>query len=108
MNPPMTRRAFLARAAPAAAALAAPPAQPAPAPAAPLFGTQLYGWGQYYSRAGRNVNDHLDEVLSAVRDTGFYYAEHGLGAARPELNAAFAVRLRAKGLRPVSLCTGGR
>lgn len=105
MPAPLSRRTFLAG---AAAALAAPPLLRADPPASPLFGSQLYGWGQYYSREGRKLDDHLDEVLAAVRDIGFDYAEHGLDAGRPENNARFADRLRAKGLRPVSLYTGGR
>lgn len=99
----LSRRAFLG-----ATALAAPALLRAAPPAAPLLGTQLYGWGQYYAREGRKLDDHLDEILSAVRDIGFDYAEHSLDAGRPEHNAAFAGRLRAKGLRPVSLYTGGR
>ncbi|MFM7103095.1 MAG: hypothetical protein ACKO3N_18240, partial [Verrucomicrobiota bacterium] len=35
---------------------------------APLVGSQLYGWGQYYQRAGRSLEAHLDEALSALRD----------------------------------------
>ncbi|MFN0069380.1 MAG: twin-arginine translocation signal domain-containing protein, partial [Limisphaerales bacterium] len=108
MHPPLSRREFLARASAAAAALAAAPALPAAPATNPLFGTQLYGWGQYYAREGRDLNANLDEVLSAVRDLGFDYAEHSLDSGKPEDNARFAERLRAKGLRPVSLYTGGR
>ncbi|MHB8521465.1 MAG: sugar phosphate isomerase/epimerase family protein [Limisphaerales bacterium] len=73
-----------------------------------LVGSQLYGWGQYYQRMNKNLNEHLDEVLSAIRDCGYDYAEGPLDASHPENNARFADQLRAKGLRPVSLYTGGR
>ena len=52
--------------------------------------------------------DHLDEVLTAVGDCGYDYAESSLDVARPENNERFAERCRAKGLRAVSLYTGGR
>ena len=73
----------------------------------PLVGSQLYAWGQYYQAGGKDVNQHLDEVLSAVRDAGFDYAESTLDVAHPENNAKIAERLRKKGLKPVSLYTGG-
>ena len=72
-----------------------------------LVGSQLYGWGQYYQREGKDLNAHLDEVFSVLRDAGYDYAEGNLDSARPEKNAEFAAKLRAKGLRPVSLYTGG-
>ncbi|MBU6401582.1 MAG: TIM barrel protein, partial [Verrucomicrobia bacterium] len=74
----------------------------------PVVGSQLYAWGQYDERAGKNLNAHLDEVLAAIRDCGYEYAEGWLDAAQPENNARFAEQLRAKGLKPVSLYTGGR
>jgi len=74
----------------------------------PLVGTQLYGWGQYYERAGKNMSEHLDEILSAVRDCGYDYAEGTLDILQPENNARFAERCRSRGLRPVSFYTGGR
>jgi len=77
-------------------------------PVRPLVGSQLYGWGQYYERDGKKFNDHIDEVLSAIRDCGYDYAEGSLDVGTPENNAKFAERLRAKGLKPVSLYTGGR
>lgn len=73
-----------------------------------LVGSQLYGWGQYYARAHKNLNDHLDEVFAAIRDCGYDYAGGSLDIAHPENNSAFAERLRAKGLRPVTLYTGAR
>jgi len=72
-----------------------------------LVGSQIYGWGQYYHREGKDLNAHLDEVFSALRDGGYDYAEGNLDSGRPEKNAEFADKLRAKGLRPVSLYTGG-
>jgi len=73
----------------------------------PLVGSQLYGWGQYQDRAGRKLSEHLDEVLSALRDAGYDYAEGNLDVAKPADNAKFAERLKKKGLKPVSLYTGG-
>jgi inosose dehydratase len=73
-----------------------------------LVGTQLYGWGQYYDRERRRLNEHLDEVLSAIRDCGYDYAEGSLDVGQTENNHRFADQLRAKGMRPVSLYTGGR
>jgi inosose dehydratase len=95
-----SRRTFLHT---AAAALAAPAWA---AEAQPLVGSQLYGWGQYYQREGKKLETHLDEVLSALRDAGYDYAEHNL-SSQAEGNAKFAERLKAKGLRPVCLYTGG-
>ncbi|MBI3416656.1 MAG: sugar phosphate isomerase/epimerase [Verrucomicrobia bacterium] len=74
----------------------------------PLVGTQLYGWSQYYEREKRNLGKHIPEVLSAIRDAGYDYAESTLDLNQPENNAGFATRLREKGLRPVSFYTGGR
>src|SRR6476469_5776453 len=73
-----------------------------------LVGTQLYGWGQYYQREGKNLNDHMDEVLSAVRDCGYDYAEGSLDVAHPEGNAAFAALLKSNHLTPVALYSGAR
>lgn len=73
----------------------------------PLVGSQLYGWGQFCQREGKDLNAHLDDVLSALRDAGYDYAEGNLDVANPENNAKFAERLRKRGLRPVSLYTGG-
>jgi len=73
----------------------------------PLVGSQLYGWGQYYSREGRDLWGNLDEVLSALRDAGYDYAEGTLDTTTPDNNAKFAERLTKKGLKPVSLYSGG-
>ena len=110
---PLTRRDFLQRTATLAAAGLAATAWPAaeaaaPEPVKPVVGSQLYGWGQYYQREGKNLNDHLDEVFSALRDAGFDYAEGNVDVAKPENNQQFAEQLKAKGLKPVSLYTGGR
>lgn len=99
-----SRREFLAL---LATALASAPARTAAAPV-PRVGSQLYGWGQYYQRDGKKLEDHLDEVLSALRDAGYDYAEGSVEAANPEANLKFAERLRARGLVPVALYTGGR
>ena len=50
----------------------------------------------------------MEEVISALRDTGYDYLEHTMNVAQPEENAKFAEQLRAKGLQPVSLYTGAR
>jgi inosose dehydratase len=71
-------------------------------------GTQLYGWTQYYQRAGRDFSVHLDEVLNACRDCGYDYVEGFLNANEPAANADFAEHLLKHNLRPVSLYTGGR
>lgn len=86
-----------------ATAAESPPRQPEA-----LVGSQLYGWGQYYQRMEKNWSDHMDEILSALRDAGYDYAEGFVDTNRPENMARFADRLRAKGLTPVSLYTGAR
>lgn len=75
---------------------------------APMVGTQLYGWGQYYEREGKNLYDHLDEAFSAIRDAGYDYAEGSLDVNDLEGNHRFAERLKAKGLKTVAIYTGGR
>lgn len=83
----------------------------APAWAAPgtsaktVFGSNVYGWTQYYQREKKAFN--LDEVISALADCGYDYLENFMDAGNPDANAKFAEKLRAKGLRPVSLYTGG-
>jgi inosose dehydratase len=73
-----------------------------------LVGSQLYGWGQYYQRMNKTVNENLGEVLSAIRDAGYDYAEGSLDMNEPQNNVRFAEQLKAKGLCPVSFYTGGR
>lgn len=75
-------------------------------PQKPLVGSQLYGWGQYYQREGKRLGDHFDEVFSALRDAGYDYAEHSL-SGEPEANFKLGERMKDKGLRPLSLYTGG-
>ena len=79
----------------------------APKPKPPAVGSQLYGWGQYYAREGKDMAKHLDDVLGALRDAGYDFAEGSLDVAKPDNNGKFAERLRKKGLRPVSLYVGG-
>jgi inosose dehydratase len=71
-----------------------------------LVGSNIYGWGQYAQREHRKLD--VEEVISALRDTGYDYLETNLDVANPEQNGRFADQLRAKGLRPVSLYTGAR
>jgi inosose dehydratase len=71
-----------------------------------LVGSNIYGWGQYAQREHRNLD--VEEVISALRDSGYDYLETFLDVGRPEENGRFADRLRAKGLQPVSLYTGAR
>ena len=72
-----------------------------------VVGSQLYGWGQYYDREGKHIDDHLDEIFSALRDAGYDYAEGNLNPADPEWGGKFAEKSKKKGLKPVSLYTGG-
>ncbi|MBN9691207.1 MAG: sugar phosphate isomerase/epimerase [Verrucomicrobia bacterium] len=107
----MNRRHFLATSALGSAALCLPtvgadkPAVPKPTP--PLVGSQLYGWGQYYERDGKDLYAQLDDVLKALRDSGYDYAEGSLDTQTPDNNARFAERLQKHGLRPVSFYSGG-
>jgi inosose dehydratase len=71
-----------------------------------LVGSNIYGWGQYAERDKKTLD--VDEVISALRDTGYDYMENNLNVGQPEENAKFAAQLRAKGLQPVSLYTGAR
>ncbi|MBL9172542.1 MAG: sugar phosphate isomerase/epimerase [Verrucomicrobiales bacterium] len=111
----MNRRRFLANAVALGAApvltsdlaLAADKPVQAPKLTPPLVGSQLYGWGQYYDREGRDLDRNLDVVLSALRDAGYDYAEGTLDVAKPDNTAAFAEKLKKKGLKTVSLYSGG-
>lgn len=76
--------------------------------AAPKVGAQLYGWGQYAQRAGKNFNDQLPQVLESLRRSGYDYAEGTLDAQALENNARFADKLKKAGLSPAALYTGGR
>ena len=108
----MNRRSFLQTASILATAgpvtsPAADAAKPAPKPVPPLVGSQLYGWGQYYQRDGKDLNAHLGEVFKALKDCGYDYAEGNLDVSTPANNGKFADRLRKHGLKAVSLYTGG-
>jgi inosose dehydratase len=69
-----------------------------------LVGSNVYGWGQYAQRDHKSLD--IEEVLSALRDTGYDYLESYLNVARPDENGRFAEQLKAKGLQPVSLYVG--
>jgi inosose dehydratase len=71
-----------------------------------LVGSNVYGWTQYAERDKKKFD--VDEVLSALRDTGYDYLESWMDVNEPEANATFAEKVRAKGLKPVSLYTGAR
>ncbi len=114
---PIPRRAFLrwSGAVLAASAFSAPRWTPPSAQAADTagktripVGSNIYGWGQYYQRMNKNVNEHLDEVMSALRDAGYDYLEGNVDVNRPENNLRFAERLKSHGLKPVCLYTGAR
>jgi inosose dehydratase len=82
-------------------------AEPGAAPKNPtLIGSNIFGWGQYYQREGKKLN--VDEVLSALRDTGYDYLEGNLDVNQPDNNARFAEQMKAKGLKPVTLYSGAR
>jgi inosose dehydratase len=72
-----------------------------------LIGSQLYVWGQYYAHEKKTYD--LDEILSALRDMGFNYAENSTDPSHlAEVSVSFAEKLRAKGLKPISMYSGGR
>jgi inosose dehydratase len=71
-----------------------------------LVGSNVYGWTQYAQRDNKKFD--VEDVISALRDTGYDYLEYYLNLTQPEENAHFADQLRAKGLQPVSLYTGAR
>jgi len=87
-------------------AVALPIARTGAAAKQTLVGSNIYGWGQYAQRDKKPLN--VEEVISALRDTGYDYLETNMDVGRPEENAKFAEQLRAKGLQPVSLYTGAR
>jgi len=108
-----SRREFLQQigSAAALAAVAAPTTRGLAADAAgsaakTLVGSNVYGWTQYAQRDKRKFD--VEEVIAALRDTGYDYLESFMNVAQPEENARFADQLRAKGLRPVSLYVGAR
>ncbi len=110
---PQSRRQFIQRIGSAAAlgAVLAPVAS-VQASAQPvrsqktLVGSNVYVWTQYAQRDKKQFN--VEDVLSALRDTGYDYLEHFMNVAEPGENARFAEQARAKGLQPVSLYVGAR
>jgi inosose dehydratase len=114
LSPRLSRRAFIRRSS-AAVALGASlspsvlawAAEPERNPAKQtLVGSNVYGWTQYAERDKKKFE--LEEVISALRDTGYDYLESWMNVDQPEQNGKFADQLRAKGLQPVSLYTGAR
>jgi inosose dehydratase len=73
-----------------------------------MVGTQLYCWFQVYRARGLDLDDHLDEVLAAVRDCGYETAEWFLKADDPAQPGRLADQLRAHGLQPLAIYSGGR
>jgi inosose dehydratase len=71
-----------------------------------LVGSNIYGWGQYAQRDHKKLD--VEDVISALRDTGYDYLEANLDVLRPDENGRFADQLKAKGLQPVSLYAGAR
>jgi inosose dehydratase len=71
-------------------------------------GSNIYGWGQYYQRDGKNVNEHLDEVLTALHEAGYDYLKGFIDVNRPDNILRLADQMRAKGLQPVCIYTGAR
>jgi inosose dehydratase len=71
-----------------------------------LVGSNVYGWTQYAQRDKKKFD--IEDVISALRDTGYDYLESFMNVEQPDANAHFADQLRAKGLRPVSLYVGAR
>src|SRR5262249_36024543 len=71
-----------------------------------LVGSNVYGWTQYAQRDKKKFD--IEDVISALRDTGYDYLESFMNVAQPEANAHFAEQLKAKGLQPVSLYVGAR
>jgi len=71
-----------------------------------VVGSNVYGWGQYAQRDHKSLV--IEDVISALRDTGYDYLEANLDVSQPDANGRFAEQLKAKGLRPVSLYAGAR
>ncbi|MGD0089735.1 MAG: sugar phosphate isomerase/epimerase [Planctomycetota bacterium] len=104
----MPRRKFLHATAAAGAAVLvqSAPARADEAQPKPRVGSQLYGWTQYYQRDKKKWD--MDEVLSAIREAGYDYAEGSMDSGTPANNAKLAELMKSKGLTPVCLYTGGR
>jgi inosose dehydratase len=108
--PTLNRREFLGHTTVAAAlGLVAGPAgilstQAAETGVKPAVGSNVFGWTQYYKRDKKEFNQ--DEVIAALADCGYDYLENFLDLNVPEKNAEFAEKLKARGMRPVSLYCG--
>jgi inosose dehydratase len=100
----ISRRHFLTQAGSAVALAAVLPtlAQGAEAKKS-LYGSNVFGWTQYYARDKKPFN--LDEVIAALADAGYDYLENNLDG-NPDNNVKFAAKLKARGMQPVSLYTG--
>ena len=114
MPAPVTRREFVSHLGSTLAAaglistvskLWAAQEQPA-SPKTTLVGSNVYGWTQYAQREKKKFD--VQEVISALRDTGYDYLESFMSVEQPDENTRFAEQLRAKGLQPVSLYVGAR
>ncbi len=110
-RPAMTRRTFIQHTVAAAAVTAAFGALNRSIGAESstretLVGSNVYGWTQYAARDKKPFD--VGEVISALRDAGYDYLESFMNLDQPEENGKFADQLKAKGLQPVSLYSGGR
>ena len=101
----ISRRQFVASATLAAVVAASAPRVRA-AVVKPLIGSQLYGWGQYYQRDKKDFGSHLGDIYSALRDSGYDYAEGSLNVGTPDANHEMVEQMKARGLKPVSLYSG--
>lgn len=72
-----------------------------------MIGTQLYGWGQVYAQRGVTLDDHLPEVLSAIRDMGMATAESASALLDAATVPAWGRLLCEHGLTPASIYSGG-
>jgi inosose dehydratase len=104
--PQVSRRQFIRAAVAAAGGVACANLPATEAPKNTLVGSNIYGWGQYAQRENRKLD--TSEVMASLRDCGYDYLESNLEVSRPEENGQFAEQLKARGLQPVSLYTGGR
>jgi len=101
----ISRRQFIARTGAALASTAVAPAvlHSAGTPKA-VVGSNVYGWTQYYSREKKPFK--VEEVIAALSDCGYDYLESFLDLGNPQKNVEFSGKLKAKGLRLVSMYAG--
>ncbi|MGE5611493.1 MAG: sugar phosphate isomerase/epimerase family protein [Bacillota bacterium] len=71
-----------------------------------VVGSNVYGWTQYAQRDGKPFD--VQNVISALRDTGYDYLESFMDVGNPDNNGKLADQFKAKGLQPVSIYTGAR